>query len=249
MAITDDKNLIVVMDTRSGVSGNKNSNLTGTGNQSLWLIKVDENGNKIVDKTYGNSGFSWGWTQLLKLTNDRYIFGGYTEPINDVDFPNVAFFGGGNDGFLMTVDKNLDMVDFSAFGTSGEDRIHTLSFKDGNITTGGLSASNGTNIYHPINSNGGSDLWLMELSTTLSVEEFDHKKLIIYPNPAIKTVNILGEELKNIELYDLNGRLILSKELLNTNKSAIEVSDLNSGTYFVKISDGKNETIQKLIIK
>lgn len=249
ISITDDKNLIVVMDTRSGVSGNKNSDLTGTGNQSLWLIKVDENGNKIVDKTYGNSGFSWGWTQLLKLTNDRYIFGGYTEPINDVDFSNVTFFGGGNDGFLMTVDRNLDMVDNSAFGTSGEDRIHTLSLNNGNITTGGLSVFNGTNIYHPTNSNGGSDLWLLEFSTTLSVDGFDHKKVVIYPNPAIQTVNILGEELKNVKLYDLNGRLVLGAELQKTNKNSIEVSQLNSGTYFVKISDGKNETIQKLIIK
>ena len=59
------------------------------------------------------------------------------------------------------------------------------------------------------------------------------KQVILYPNPAFNLLNFEGVEADNtIEIYDINGRMLLSGQVEN---NQIDISSLNTGAYFVKI--------------
>jgi len=75
-------------------------------------------------------------------------------------------------------------------------------------------------------------------------------KFNVYPNPTKDIVNIRLEEnhmLHEIQIYDLNGRHIKTHTCKDTNETSIDVSDLATGMYTLKInSEGAIES-KKLI--
>ncbi|MBP9120073.1 MAG: T9SS type A sorting domain-containing protein [Ignavibacterium sp.] len=81
----------------------------------------------------------------------------------------------------------------------------------------------------------------------------DDNVIIIYPNPAINSFTIkLNFEFKNasINIYDIVGQKIFSKNLHNQNEITLNAQNiLSKGIYLVKIIDGKKEYNSKLIIE
>ena len=78
--------------------------------------------------------------------------------------------------------------------------------------------------------------------------------LSLYPNPANDIFEVRSLEFKvenaNIELFNLNGRKLLSKNIQKGNENIeIDISPLKSGIYFCKISTDKKNTTKKLIIE
>ncbi len=68
--------------------------------------------------------------------------------------------------------------------------------------------------------------------------------LKIYPNPATTKFRIQGPKVDKIELFNILGSKIL--EVRNTN--TVNVSNLNTGAYLVKITANGNKVTKKLII-
>lgn len=89
------------------------------------------------------------------------------------------------------------------------------------------------------------------ISGTLSTESFDSNEILVYPNPSkgIYTISLGNAQLEKIEVYDVNGRLILNQNGIKNNfETAINLTNATSGIYFIKISaNGKN--IVKRIVK
>ena len=76
-------------------------------------------------------------------------------------------------------------------------------------------------------------------------------KLLIFPNPA--TTNLTISNASNIQLdkaaiYDVSGRLVLSKTL-KTNLNNLELSTLQSGVYFIEITSNNSATTRKFVIE
>tara|TARA_R110002096_G_scaffold429463_2_gene642351 strand:- start:640 stop:2508 length:1869 start_codon:yes stop_codon:yes gene_type:complete len=79
----------------------------------------------------------------------------------------------------------------------------------------------------------------------------------VYPNPANDFFEISTEEVNagkdfsyNLELLDLSGRVILSRVNLYLSREKIELGDIPSGAYLIKITDNIEGTIQmKKLIK
>ena len=96
----------------------------GSDNEMVWIIKTDENGNKLWDKTYAGRGFS------IKQTTDNgfIITGGFMYPRSN-DF---------SDGLLLKTDMNGNMEWEKTFGQSGTDFLFSVSETDdeGYIVTG-----------------------------------------------------------------------------------------------------------------
>lgn len=68
----------------------------------------------------------------------------------------------------------------------------------------------------------------------------------VYPNPTNDIINAEGDTtIKSIELYDLFGRL-LQTNLINTNKTAIDVSQRATGTYFLKITTDEGQKVEQI---
>ncbi|WP_312769122.1 T9SS type A sorting domain-containing protein [Epilithonimonas sp.] len=89
------------------------------------------------------------------------------------------------------------------------------------------------------------DYTVTVLKETLAVSESDKKiSTIIFPNPAKNIVTIKNEsELTKAEIIDMNGR-----KVLDSNSKTIDVSNLSTGQYIIKMSfkNGMTDT-QKLI--
>lgn len=75
----------------------------------------------------------------------------------------------------------------------------------------------------------------------------------IYPNPA-KNVLYIDKSQSNyptkIEIYDVNGKLVLQQETEKINQNKMDISQLTTGIYFVTIKNESNENSQyKLVVE
>lgn len=72
---------------------------------------------------------------------------------------------------------------------------------------------------------------------------------LIYPNPASTVLNIetRQSQLEKIELYDLQGRLILMKNAKTETNIVLDISNVTSGTYIVKLFTDKGTQNTKII--
>jgi len=85
-------------------------------------------------------------------------------------------------------------------------------------------------------------------SSNLAVSEFDNQNHIsLHPNPAELTVTIdTNIDINSVELFDLSGKQI-EMQLVNTNQ--IDISNLSSGFYLIKIYDMNGRITTKQIVK
>ena len=82
---------------------------------------------------------------------------------------------------------------------------------------------------------------------TLNIDDNNVSKLAIYPNPASDIINIQNAENSTIQIFDITGKLLISRSNISNN-AQIDVASLTTGTYFVKIANGNKFQTQKLII-
>lgn len=73
----------------------------------------------------------------------------------------------------------------------------------------------------------------------------------VWPNPATSTVNIKGENLNAVYMYNAMGQLILTVDMQNVDsQTVIDVSGFNSGIYFMNvISENGNSTLKKVVVQ
>lgn len=70
----------------------------------------------------------------------------------------------------------------------------------------------------------------------------------IYPNPAKDFINIETNENSKLQIFDMQGRLVINKDLTKE-ANQINVQNLQQGTYLVKIITPSNIISKKLIVK
>ena len=117
----------------------------------------------------------------------------------------------------------------------------------------------GSDIPEVISSTGGSmyvlfvsdelirkEGWSANYDTnSLSIGQTNQLESIkVYPNPTSGIVYISpSEKVLTIQIYDLLGKVIMSEKGVNK----VNIRDLSSGVYMIKLSDGDNETIHRII--
>lgn len=88
--------------------------------------------------------------------------------------------------------------------------------------------------------------------STATVESFTANQIQLYPNPAEHTVTIefpdYGGKAYQIQISNLNGQL-LSNQVFNTSKVSVDVSNLATGFYLVKLITSDSIFSDKLIIQ
>ncbi len=81
-----------------------------------------------------------------------------------------------------------------------------------------------------------------------SVKDLPEIALLVYPNPAVDVVNVASDEnLSEIRLIDLNGRLIQKFNANGQRTVRISVSDLPSGMYLMQITTESGRLVREFV--
>ena len=81
---------------------------------------------------------------------------------------------------------------------------------------------------------------------TLTIENIEEipNQISVYPNPTANRIYIQGENVLQAELFDLRGRKVKA-----TNQKQIDLSDITSGSFILKVTTDNNNTKSFKIIK
>lgn len=183
--------------------------------------------------------------------------------VSEITFSMDVSFGVSYEG-----DEYLDIyysTDGGATYTLETEAIHTYlaSVNDAeNVpvtftkTLSGLSATNFKIKVIAYNDSNVEDFVIDNIKVvngaTASINDVFASTLKLYPNPLSNTnvLNIISAENgdKNITIYNVLGENVLSRTILNNTKS-IELGEINSGIYFIKIKQNDKTAIKKIIIQ
>ena len=72
--------------------------------------------------------------------------------------------------------------------------------------------------------------------TFIAENEQQRPSIDVYPVPATSCI-VFNEAVKNVEIFDVTGELVIYKQIAATEKPLVDVSDLDKGLYFVACVD------------
>lgn len=72
--------------------------------------------------------------------------------------------------------------------------------------------------------------------TFIAENEQQRPSIDVYPVPATSCI-VFNEAVKNVEIFDVTGKLVIYKQIAATEKLLVDVSDLDKGLYFVACVD------------
>ncbi len=82
----------------------------------------------------------------------------------------------------------------------------------------------------------------------VSIEEANGIRYSIYPNPATSLLNVSGEAIDRVELYNVLGQRVMESDL-NGTAAHMDVNNLPKGAYLLKLYSNTETATQKVIIK
>ncbi len=203
----------------------------GTNTVSIAIANDDDNTNNTASTTFSEAVQASG-TSYMSFRTDAY---GSEARYNVKDADGNTIYQGGPFPNNTTIEKTFDLpadcYTFNVIDTYG-DGGGPVSLTDANglviySTTGNYGAGASTNF--------GSD-------GVLGVDSNDVQAIAIYPNPANTTLNIRNAERSNVEVYDMLGKLVLTRTNIGFDEQ-LDVARLQTGTYVIKITqDGYSKT-------
>lgn len=84
----------------------------------------------------------------------------------------------------------------------------------------------------------------------LSVQTFNENVVSVYPNPAKDVVNIkntIDTQLNSVEITDINGRVVKNVNLNSVTEAQVNISDLSTGVYMMKIVSDNGSVTKKIV--
>ena len=145
---------ILTGETESDISGNKTSPNNGV--SDFWVIRIDDNGNLLWEKSYGGADIESG-VKILGTADGGWLVGG----LSLSNLPNYNH--GRSDYQLIKIDANGNLLWSKLYGGTGSDQLYDLvASSDGNYFMCGTSDS-------PVSGNktaaalGAEDIWLVKV--------------------------------------------------------------------------------------
>jgi hypothetical protein len=92
--------------------------------------------------------------------------------------------------------------------------------------------------------NGAVDLGCYESNYPVSIPSVSDEGISLYPNPAVSTIVINNTNGRDIQLYDVSGRLILHQKG-NQQQTHVDINHLSDGVYMLHVGDRVAKIIKK----
>lgn len=204
------------------------------------LVNTPILNNAIYEAGDGPSSFS------AEINVKGKIIYGFTWDLKSMNegsgYYRITFsFDAGSGGFGTAVfDETTQIIVPEEEPTEPEEPIVISSEDTGGGGTGIIDPSNNLTYMdvHIVEKNGGNK------PNNSSVETFN-----MYPNPSTGILNIENTTGKFVIIYDISGNQVFRGKLSgNLDPQTIDISQLESGLYFVKVRQGKNVSTKQLIV-
>lgn len=253
---------ILVLKNNEIFIGGRFTKFNSTDQQGF--VKVNLDGNVISDYVIFLNGERAFVQDFIKINEDSVYALGYFNGINGVPKMSIAkikilpFTAIASELTVYTEEKVQFSYDFELYPTA-----QSWDFGDG-------QASQEQNPQHSY-STPGKYLVNMTSKTefgTVAIKKsaiitvikdpatsikqnqanYDNDKVVIYPVPIteIMTICLPGEEYSAIvEIFNLEGKLLKTIKI-GANKASVNISELNSAIYLVKVKTGKDTYIKKI---
>ena len=186
---------------------------------------------------------------------DTYVISG----ANDVSRSITAATAGSNSsvsrvystsallsGFTGTL--TFSYLDEELNGITEEHLVMELQADDDSWTTyvGAVDQANNTVSYTFTEAVSFKAVTASASGATLTVEDVlqPQSGISVYPNPTANRIYIQGENILQAELFDLRGRKVKA-----TNQKQIDMNDIGSGSFILKVTTDNNNTKSFKIIK
>ncbi|HKO41125.1 MAG TPA: T9SS type A sorting domain-containing protein, partial [Nitrososphaeraceae archaeon] len=195
------------------------------GNYLHYVINFENTGNfeaeNIVVKTEINPlQYDISTLRMLNTSHNAYVR--IKNNIVEFVFENIALESGGHGNILLKVKS------------------------ESNLTSGAIVKKR-ADIYFDYNApidTGFENTVFQALSNSSFVKD---NSISIYPNPTNSVINIKCENsIKSIELYDVQGRILVTK-MVSDNNEVLDISNKSNGIYFLKITSENGIKVEKII--
>jgi hypothetical protein len=122
------------------------------GPNDYWIIKTDNNGNEIWNKTYGNEGYDWGY-DIIETKDGEYIFTGGTD--TSIDHSHILDIG------IISINKEGEIIWDESFNkppakNRWDEGYSIIETDDNNLLIGGIAHT-----YHWFKE-GEGDGWIIK---------------------------------------------------------------------------------------
>jgi len=140
--------------------------------------------------------------------------------------------------------KSIDGVDYQKIGFVKFDGSYDIKFIDENPVIG--------NNFYKFNIVSSTNQ-LMTYVRVVNFSKIDNKNISLYPNPTngnvqVNSFGIVGEKVE-IEVTDINGKVVLSKLISNfIGTEIINLSDFANGTYQIKVKSQSIIYTEKVVL-
>ncbi len=221
-----------VAEASRAIDGDTNGNFgsnsvsAAAGPNAWWEVDLGNN-YSIADITIFNRTNNCCISRLSDFTVSVIDSSGaitYTETITTAPTPSITLAAGDAVGQIVRIQSNL---------TSTLNLAEVQVFESGSTSL-------------PINSARTSSG-----KTTLGVETSDADDVIyVYPNPVtdILNVKISGSKTVQLDIVNYAGKRVLSQDIKEAS-AVVDLSNLSSGIYILKVTDGQQVQTKKIIKK
>jgi hypothetical protein len=88
----------------------------------------------------------------------------------------------------------------------------------------------------------------VDMSTVISVEEFETASVVVRPNPATEFVSVYSKDMETVHIHTLTGQTVLSK-IAEGNEIHIDIRQLPAGIYLIQTRASGSVNTSKLVIQ
>ncbi|NRD24406.1 T9SS type A sorting domain-containing protein [Winogradskyella litoriviva] len=251
----------------SSISSNdvvKMDNLESDGIYQEVAVEANSDYTLDIDYRFSDETTTTQYIEVIVLKGSGYV----TDYTPAYDLPADAAQDGFGYDTVAAVELAANQVAYTTIVPSGSTSdlnpmVPTLSFNTGSETSIAIfiravgpydAAIHGDSGKDKGWMNGDTEVRMDNLSLvnlgTLSTEEFSASNLKVYPNPASTNITIKSAnqtQIDSVELYNILGSRVLSSTKLIDN--SIDVSEMASGVYLLKVNAGNNSVTKRIVIE
>lgn len=85
-------------------------------------------------------------------------------------------------------------------------------------------------------------------ASNYGVDDCETSPILLFPNPALTEVTIMGSDLSRISFFNTSGQIVKKISVEQTDAVTIKIDDLTQGLYYVEITTVSGKTTKPLVI-